>query len=158
MVLVTTALAAAAPPVIAPAAPVIVDLLMAGTGATTAAVGEGALVGLGVIGSGGSGSAGIALATAAGPVGWIIVGCDKTDNQNGDSDYTWDCWKPVVRDTSPRPSCGMSLRCLAAHPNVRSISLDQGLLLVRNTFGEHFRLSPVTVKGMLAFHASIFST
>jgi hypothetical protein len=158
MVLVTTALVAVAPPLAAPIASVLVDGAMVATGATTTALGEGALVGLGVIGSGGSSSAGIALATACGPIGWFVVGCDKNNNHDSDSSYTWDCWKPVVRDTSPRPSRGMTLRSLAAHPNVRSLSLDQGRLLVGNTFGEHFRLTPVSVKGTVAFHASIISS
>jgi hypothetical protein len=77
------------------------------------------------------------------------------DNRNGDSGCTWDCWKPVVRDTSTRPSDGVTLRCLAAHPNVRSVSLDQGGLLAENIFGERFRLTPVSVERTLAFHASI---
>ncbi|KLU90293.1 hypothetical protein MAPG_09257 [Magnaporthiopsis poae ATCC 64411] len=125
----------------------------AGVGATVVALGEGACVGVGAIGGGSS--AGIAFASLLGPIGWAIVGCDENDDQNGDGGYTWDCWKPVVRDTSTQPSCGMSLRCLAAHPNVESMSLDQGGLLVGNVFGERFRLTPVSVEGTLAFHASI---
>ena len=97
------------------------------------AMGEGTMVALRTIG-GGSGSAGIALATFVGPIGWAVVGCKQYYDRNGDGSYTWDCWKPVVRNTSTRPSCGMTLRCLAAHPNVRSMSLDQGGLLV----GKHF--------------------
>lgn len=81
-------------------------------GATILALGEGACVGVGALGGGGS--AGIAFATLVGPIGWAIVGCNKNDDHNGDSGYTWDCWKPVVRDMSTRPSCGMTLRCLAA--------------------------------------------
>ena len=82
-----------------------------------------------------------------------IAGCSLlTDNG-----YTWDCWKPVVRDTSARLSYGMTLRCLAANPNVQSMSLEQGGLLVENTFGERFRLIPVCVEGTLTFHASILS-
>jgi hypothetical protein len=120
------------------------------------ALGEGALVGVGAIGGGGS--TGIALATLAGPIGCLVVGCNKNDDHNGDSGYTWDCWKPVVRDTSTRPSYGMTLRCLAAHPNVWSMSLNQVGLLVGNIFGERFRLTPVSVEGTLAFHASILSS
>ncbi|KEY73041.1 hypothetical protein S7711_06115 [Stachybotrys chartarum IBT 7711] len=123
-------------------------------GAAVVAIGEGAVVGAGVIG-GGSSSAGIALATFVGPIGWAVVGCNKKDNQNGDNGYTWDCWKPLVRDTSTRPSHGITLRCLAAHPNIRSMSLDQDGLLVGNVFSERFRLTPLRVEGMLAFHASI---
>lgn len=120
------------------------------------ALGEGALVGLGALGGGGS--AGIALATLAGPLGALLVGCKKNDDENDDNSYTWDCWKPIVRDTSSLPSNGITLRCLAAHPNVRSMSLDQGGLLVRNIFGERFRLTAVSVEGTLAFHASVLSS
>jgi hypothetical protein len=143
-----------------------------GAGSAVVAIGEGAVVGAGVIG-GGSGSAGIALATFVGPIGWAVVGCKKTDDQPGESgdgqngesgddqhdesSYTWDCWKPVIRDTSTLPSYGMTLHCLATHPNVRYISLDTDGLLVGNIFDERFRLTPVNVKGTLAFHASILS-
>jgi hypothetical protein len=26
-----------------------------------------------------------------GPIGWTVVGCNKNDDHNGDSGYTWDC-------------------------------------------------------------------
>lgn len=78
-------------------------------------------------------------------MGIAVVGCDG---------YTWDCWKPVVRDDSTSPSRGMTLRDLAAHSNVRFITLGLGGFIVGNTFGDYFRLSPVNVGGALAFHAS----
>ena len=124
-----------------------------GAGAAVLAVGEGAVVGAGIVG-GGSGSAGIALATLVGPLGWAVVGSKKDDGENG---YTWDCWKPIIRNMSTRPSQGMPLQSLAVHPNVQSVSLDQDGLLVGNIFGERFRLAPVDVEGTLAFHASIIS-
>ncbi|KAF5709872.1 hypothetical protein FGLOB1_5754 [Fusarium globosum] len=126
-----------------------------GLGGAILALGEGACVGAGVLATGGSGSAGIALATAVGPLGWAIVGCSKNNCHNSDSSYTWDCWKPVVRDTSTQPSYGMALRDLATHQNVQSMSLDQEGLLLDNIFGERFHLTPVSVEGKLAFHASI---
>ncbi len=129
-----------------------------GLGGAVLAVGEGAVVGAGVIGTGGSGSAGIALATLVGPIGWAVVGCQKNEDQHGESGYTWDCWKPVDQDTSLRLSEAMTLRRLAAHPNVRSTSLDQGGFFMENTLGERFRLTPVSVEETLAFHASIFSS
>lgn len=126
-------------------------------GAGVVAIGEGAVVGAGIVG-GGSSSAGIALATLAGPVGCLLVGCDNNNDQSGNTGYTWDCWKPVVRDMSTSPSCGITLRCLAAHPNIHAVSLDQGGLLVGNIFGEHFRLTPVSIERGLALHASILSS
>ncbi|KAM0364087.1 hypothetical protein ACHAO7_010076 [Fusarium culmorum] len=128
-----------------------------GIGATVLAIGEGAFVGAGAM-AGGSGSAGIALATFVGPVGWAVVGCSKNDCHNGDRSYTWDCWKPVIRDTSTQPSHGMALCDLVTHQNVQSMSLDQERLLVDNIFGERFHLTPVSVEGTLAFHASIVAS
>jgi len=147
MVVIVTTILTTAPAAI----PIVVALESAGvsTGIATAgagtgftfALGEGALVGLGALGGGSS--TGIALATLAGPLGAALVGCNKNEDNNGDTSYTWDCWKPVVRDTSARPSNGMTLRCLADHSNVQSISLDQGGLMLGNIFGERFRLTPV---------------
>jgi hypothetical protein len=71
------------------------------------------------------------------------VGCDG---------YAWDCWNPIVRGDSTSPSRGMTLRDLATHSSVRSITLGLGAF-VGNTFGGYFRLSPVNVGGALAFHA-----
>lgn len=147
MVVIVAGLAAAAPAAL-PAAAVPAAVAGAGAvqglnaGATIVAMGEGACYAVG--------------ATVFGPIGWAVVGCNKNDD-NSESGYTWDCWKPVVRDMSARPSCGMTLRCLAAHPNVRFMSpdQDQGGFLVGNIFGERFRLTPVSVEGTLAFHASI---
>lgn len=168
MVCVVTGAAVAAVPVLTAvgagtavsagvAATGVVALEGAGVGTAIVALGEGACVGIGALGGGSS--AGIAFATLVGPIGWAVVGCDNTNGgRNGDGGYTWDCWKPVVRDASTRPSCGMTLRCLVAHPNVQSVSLDKGGLLVGNVFGERFRLAPVDVEGTLAFHASIFSS
>lgn len=54
-----------------------------------------------------------------------------------------------------QPSHGIALRDLATHWNVQSMSLDQEGLVVDNVFGERFRLTPVSIEGRLAFHASI---
>lgn len=149
MVCIVTGLAATAPTGL-PAA--VVPFAVAGAGAV-----EGASVGATImaIGEGASFAVG---ATFLGPIGWAVVGCNKNDDHNGDSGYTWDCWKPIIRDTSTQPSRGMTLRCLAAQPNIRSMSFDEDGLLVKNTFGECFHLSPVSVEGTLAFHASILSS
>ncbi|KAK6505704.1 hypothetical protein TWF481_007596 [Arthrobotrys musiformis] len=114
-------------------------------GATVLGVGEGAIFGVGAL-FGGS-SAGMALATLAGPIGSLIVGCSYGT--------TWDCWKPVVRDMSTEPSSGISLRSLASHPNVQSVSVSQDGFLVENVFGESFCLTCVSVDGTLALHASM---
>ncbi|XP_014550330.1 hypothetical protein COCVIDRAFT_31902 [Bipolaris victoriae FI3] len=150
MVGVLMGLTLAAPPAVGTAAGPAVSATVAGVaaiegatvGTTILAVGEGALFAVGL---------------TAPPVGCLIVGCDKNENRNGICGYTWDCWKPIIRDTSAEPSNGMTLRCLAAHPNVRSMSFDCDGLLVGNIFGERSRLTPVSVEGSLALHASILS-
>lgn len=125
-------------------------------GSKVAAIGEGTVVAVGSLGGGSS--AGNALATKAGPIGCGLVGCSEKEDCGSVAGYTWDCWKPIVRDPSPQPSQGITLRSLAAHPNVQSMSLDQEGLFVENTFGERFHLAPVSVEGALAFHASILSS
>lgn len=151
MVLVVTGLTLAAPPAMGAAAGPAVAATVAGAGAI-----EGATVGATVLAMGEG--ALYAVGLTAGPIGCLVVGCNKNDDSNGVRGYTWDCWKPVVRDTSARLSYGMTLRCLAAHPNVRSMSFDRDELLVGNIFGERFRLTPVSVEGSLALHASILSS
>ncbi|KAF3163285.1 hypothetical protein TWF225_001538 [Orbilia oligospora] len=141
-------------------------------GAAVVAVGEGALVATGAA-AGGS-SAGIALATLAGPIGCLIVGCEDMDISSVEEEeeggnnpgITWDCWKPIVHDMSVTPSEGMALRTLAVHPNVKFVNMstssslldeDAGRFLVENVFGERFCLGYVNVGGTLALHASRLS-
>ncbi|KAF3088758.1 hypothetical protein TWF569_001435 [Orbilia oligospora] len=142
-------------------------------GAAVVAVGEGALVATGAA-VGGS-SAGIALATLAGPIGCLIVGCEDMDVSSVEEEeeggnnpgITWDCWKPIVHDMSVMPSEGMALRTLAVHPNVKFVNMstsssalldeDAGRFLVENVFGERFCLGYVNVGGTLALHASRLS-
>jgi hypothetical protein len=92
---------------------------------------------------------------AAGPIGWAVVGCNKNDDHNGDNNYTWDCWKPVVMDDSVGLSRGITLRDLYNHPNLKQLTIDGNDFVAENIGGERFRLSPVEVEGTLAFHASL---
>ncbi|KAF3207626.1 hypothetical protein TWF106_011645 [Orbilia oligospora] len=158
--------------------PVVATLGTSGASAVTGAAlsgaaaieGEGALVATGAA-AGGS-SAGIALATLAGPIGCLIVGCEDMDVssvfEEGDNlRITWDCWKPIVHDMSVMPSEGMALRTLAVHPNVKVVNMlasssalldeDAGRFLVENVLGERFCLGYVNVGGTLALHASRLS-
>ncbi|KAH8582344.1 hypothetical protein B0O99DRAFT_264563, partial [Bisporella sp. PMI_857] len=109
-----------------------------GAGAAVLAVGEGAVVGVGVIG-GGSSAAGIALATLVGPIGWAVVGCNRNNDHNGHSGYTWDCWKPVVMDNSVGFSHGITLRDLYNHPNLKQMTIDGNDFVAENIQGEQFR-------------------
>lgn len=87
----------------------------------------------------------VTAATLSGPLGWAVLGA------NG---HTWDCWKPVVMDDSTTPSCGITLRDLYNHPNLREMVADSNGFLAENIRGEQFRLSPVDANGTLAFHAT----
>ncbi|KAK6500850.1 hypothetical protein TWF506_003611 [Arthrobotrys conoides] len=119
-------------------------------GAAVSAIGEGAVVATGAV-AGGS-SAGIALATLAGPIGCLLVGCEE-DNESG---VTWDCWKAVVRDESVERSKGMEFRTLVGHENVKGVrEVNGGRFLVENVFGEKFLVGGVEVGGRLALHASM---
>ena len=137
---------------IVPTAAAATGVGTASAGAAVLAVGEGAVVGAGAIS--GSSSAGIALATLVGPIGWAVVGCNKNDDHNGGSGYTWDCWKPVVMDDSVGLSRGLSLRDVYSHSNLRRITVDGDGFVAENIRDERFRLSPVDVDGTLAFHAT----
>ncbi|KAK1839142.1 hypothetical protein CCHR01_18239 [Colletotrichum chrysophilum] len=82
----------------------------------------------------------------AGPIGLAVV---------GDDGVSWDCWKPVVMETSEVPSRGMTLRDLHGHRNMKQITIDHNGFIAENVLGRRFRLSPVTVYGILTFHATI---
>lgn len=94
------------------------------------------------------------LATLAGPVGWAVVRCNKKDH-NGDSGYTWDCWKPVVIDDSVGLSRGITLRDFYNYPNLKKMTVDGNDFVTENTRGEQFCLSLVEVKGTLAFYVAL---
>jgi hypothetical protein len=81
----------------------------------------------------------------AGPIGAAVVGADG---------HTWDCWKPVVMDDSVGLSHSITLRDLFNHPNLRRMTVDGNNFIAENIRGEQFRLSPVSVDGTLAFHAT----
>jgi hypothetical protein len=57
-------------------------------------------------------------------------------------------------DDSVSLSCGITLRDLYNHPNLRRIAVDGGGFVTENVCGEQFRLSPVDLDGALAFHAT----
>jgi myosin-crossreactive antigen len=91
-----------------------------------------------------------------------IVGADEKQN-------SWNCWKAVVHDMSTEPSPGITLKKLAKHENVQSLSVTKtGLLInnmgcisviefglfIHNKFGETFHLILIEVPSYgLVFHA-----
>lgn len=62
------------------------------------------------------------------------------------SKVTYDCWKPVVHDTSREPSDGMLLKDLLCHPDVTSVTMRPGhsadlpIFTLKNTWNETFEI------------------
>jgi hypothetical protein len=87
------------------------------------------------------------VATAAGPIGWLTLGAGPANS--------WDCWKPVVLDTSTAPSSGRLLRDVLQHPNVRGVDMDGpgGSMVVTNVLNNRFNIVPVALPDGIALHA-----
>lgn len=87
---------------------------------------------------------------STGPPGWTVLAFVGSDDG-----LTWDCWKPIVRDTSTTASQGIRLQALQAHKAVKSCSFRDDHISVVNQWEEEFRLDPVRLpSGQLAFHAT----
>jgi hypothetical protein len=87
-----------------------------------------------------------------GPLGWICVGADADG-------ASFDCWKPVVRETSTAPSQGRRLVDLLTDPRVKEARV-QGQheknfrVYVTNVWDEVFTVYPVQLaNGTVAAHA-----
>jgi len=104
----------------------------------------------------------------AGPVGWICLGAAAEatgDTDAADRKYTFDCWKPVVRDESVAPSDGMLIKDVLVHPNIKAVQIAEGptiaaaalwypQLMLENIWDEKFQIEYVTLDdGVLAAHA-----
>ncbi|CAG0922800.1 unnamed protein product [Notodromas monacha] len=61
-------------------------------------------------------------------------------------DFTFDCWKPVLRDTTEEPSKGILLKDLVTDPRISSVEVTQSsngeiqLIILGNIWGDKFRL------------------
>lgn len=128
----------------------------AAAGATTAAMTGGAAAAA-ASGAASGAATGVTVASSilSGPVGWLVLGA--AEEGDGMSCYTWDCWKDVVRDKSPKPSAGLLLRNLINHPHVRSVESPRSaaaLAHVVNVWGECFDIHRVYLaSGTPAAHA-----
>lgn len=133
----------------------------AATAATAAAAGGTAA------GAGGSAAAATGAGVASGPLGWILIGASPEPSSTSSS-VTWDCWKPIVLESSAVPSQGMLLRDLARHKHVSKIVCCEGSvstslpsgeenvrLLAENIKGHRFYLDLLVLPcGQRAFHAT----
>jgi len=83
----------------------------------------------------------VAAVILAGPVGSVLLGADGDTNE-----LTYDCWKPVVRDTSQELSRGRLLREVAGSPMIKEVLLlpdsqtQAPQLFLHNVWDERFRI------------------
>lgn len=129
--------------------------LTASAALTGAAAGGTAAAGVGCSTIGGYGL--VTAGFTAGPVGWLVVGTSpQVDKQRA----TYDCWKPVLHDSSEEPSKGMLLKDLCAHPNIAHVdcTVDNGSdlpdIIIENIWHERFAIEYLLlpVSGQLFGH------
>jgi len=120
--------------------------------ATIAAV-AGALSGAGTAALG---ATAVAAEMLEGPAGLVVLGTDEGET----SELTYDCWKAVVRDTSPEPSRGRLLRDVARSPMIKEVMLlpdsqtQMPQLFFHNVWDECFRVNfAILLSGELVAHA-----
>eukprot|EP00928_Gymnodinium_smaydae_P062696 TRINITY_DN464_c0_g1_i2.p1 TRINITY_DN464_c0_g1~~TRINITY_DN464_c0_g1_i2.p1 ORF type:complete len:256 (+),score=31.12 TRINITY_DN464_c0_g1_i2:84-851(+) len=91
----------------------------------------------------------IITAVGAG-IGVIVVGAEV-----GASAVTWDCWKPILHESSAAPSRGRLLSDLLNDPLINDYHVGSHSVFVRNRWNESWRIDPVILPwGQVAAHAS----
>ena len=108
----------------------------AGSAAVGTVVGSAASAGVSSLGSGAA-----AVAVGSGPIGWLILGADIA---------TFDCWKPVLRDTSIDPSGGKRLKDVIGDSRVKKITVVEQRhhlpkLTLTNIWDEQFVIEYLTL-------------
>lgn len=141
----------------------------AGAGALAGAAGGGSLAGATAgavaggsaavgVGSTGAGAGALAAGALSGPVGWLAVGA--TENADGGR-ATYDCWKPVIHDTSEELSSGIALRDLVSHQNIANVVITPGIstglphIILENIWNEKFEIEYLVIQntGKCVCHA-----
>eukprot|EP00928_Gymnodinium_smaydae_P026051 TRINITY_DN2055_c0_g4_i2.p1 TRINITY_DN2055_c0_g4~~TRINITY_DN2055_c0_g4_i2.p1 ORF type:complete len:207 (+),score=1.63 TRINITY_DN2055_c0_g4_i2:68-622(+) len=80
----------------------------------------------------------------------MVIGADVREDT-----VTWDCWKPILRETSSAPSRGRLVADILHDPAVRDVRIENHSVLVRNRWNESWRIDPVLLPwGQVAAHAS----
>lgn len=117
---------------------------------TTAVAGTGAAVSASV-------TAGGAVAVTISTVGLITIGADRRGDE-----LTFDCWKPVLHDTSAGRSSGMKLNDIVRDHRIHRVVVAEGKvgqhlpdISLVNVWGEKFDLHYMVLPddGQLAYHA-----
>merc|ERR1711862_968403 len=89
---------------------------------------------------------GLALIVA----GFAVVGAEAAPK----SSVTWDCWKPIFRETSLAPSQGRRLVDILSDERVELVRKNDTNVLVKNMWDEFFEITPVMLPwGQVAAHA-----
>merc|ERR1711920_1100402 len=126
---------------------------VATTGATAISVGSTAAS----VGTGAALAPFWTAAAAIGPVGWIgggLVVVGATRASAGHEDYSWDCWKQVVREDERGPSEGLPLLDLLVDPRLQASARGNSSIYVVNAWRELFQIAPVLLPwGQVAGHA-----
>uniref|UniRef100_A0A2C9JVE0 Uncharacterized protein n=1 Tax=Biomphalaria glabrata TaxID=6526 RepID=A0A2C9JVE0_BIOGL len=112
------------------------------------------------------GAAGLATTgIAAGPLGWILLGADDYNLHNGKgpatSNFTFDCWKPILHSYSLEPSDGKLLREIIMDPCIKQVIITPSKradsfphLEIINRWEERFHVEYVTLPNkQIAAHA-----
>eukprot|EP00928_Gymnodinium_smaydae_P051591 TRINITY_DN3515_c0_g2_i1.p1 TRINITY_DN3515_c0_g2~~TRINITY_DN3515_c0_g2_i1.p1 ORF type:complete len:172 (+),score=14.54 TRINITY_DN3515_c0_g2_i1:48-563(+) len=82
----------------------------------------------------------------------IVVGADA-------GALTWDCWKPILHETSTAPSRGRLLTDILNDPVISDVRVGNYSLYVRNRWNESWRIDPVVLPwGQMAAHATLSSS
>jgi len=105
-----------------------------------------------IIISGGSGSAlTVAAASTGAGIGLILIGADPNSTEP-----SWDCWKPILRDSSVAPSRGRAFAEVLSDPRVLNYDwVDGSTMLLRNVWDEIFRIEIGSLPwGQIAAHAT----
>ena len=130
---------------------------VAGAGAAGAAASTTAVAGTGAAVSASVTAGGATAAVTISTVGLITIGADRRGDE-----LTFDCWKPVLHDTSAGRSSGMKLNDIVRDHRIHRVVVAEGKvgqhlpdISLVNVWGEKFDLHYMVLPddGQLAFHA-----
>eukprot|EP00928_Gymnodinium_smaydae_P051592 TRINITY_DN3515_c0_g3_i1.p1 TRINITY_DN3515_c0_g3~~TRINITY_DN3515_c0_g3_i1.p1 ORF type:complete len:204 (+),score=24.23 TRINITY_DN3515_c0_g3_i1:81-692(+) len=90
------------------------------------------------------------LSTLGVGMGVLTVGADLDG-----AAVEWDCWKPILHETSTAPSRGRLLKDILNDPVVDDFRVERDAVFLRNRWNESWRIDPLMLPwGQIAAHAS----
>ena len=98
------------------------------------------------------------MLVSLGPVGWVTLGATGVAAASP-TVVTFDCWKPVLHDTSTEPSAGRLIKDVLADKRVMRFEFDGAgvkdwSIRAWNVFGETFEIVPIVLNGHTYAHAN----